>query len=229
MIVGGGMLANAFAKYVSDEDRIIFASGVSNSSEENHLCFEREKNLLLETIQKYPLATLIYFGTCSVDDTELAHSAYVEHKIAMEFLIQKKSKRYFIFRLSQVVGKSKSPTLINFLVEKIKRGEEFSVWGKSSRNIIDIDDVFKIADHLIEHNLYVNEITNIAAPSSLSIFAIVAIIEELANKKGFFHVAERGGSYTIDINKIKPYFNQCGVSFDSVYARLSIKKYFFEK
>lgn len=229
MIVGRGMIARAFAAYDKDKETVIFASGVSNSSEKKSLCFEREKNLLKESIAAYPEASLVYFGTCSVDDKELTKSAYVEHKIEMENIIQMYCKRYFIFRLTQVVGKSSSPTLINFFVEKIKSGESFSVWKNSTRNIIDVDDVFKIANYLIKNNLYVNEITNIAAPSCLSIFKIVTIIEELADKKGVFSIEKRGGSYKIDIDKISPYFKDSNVSFFEGYSKAIIEKYFFKK
>ena len=37
MVIGNGMLAQKFAKYKSDLDIIIFASGVSNSLEKNSL------------------------------------------------------------------------------------------------------------------------------------------------------------------------------------------------
>jgi nucleoside-diphosphate-sugar epimerase len=227
MIIGTGMIARAFATYRADKGVIIFASGVSNSLEQNPVCFERERILLQETILTYPQAILVYFGTCSVDDKELAASAYVQHKIEMERLIQQSSQRYFIFRLSQVVGKSNSPTLINFFVEKIKSGEPFSVWKNSTRNIIDVDDVFKIANYLIQNGVYLNEITNIAAPNCLPIFDIVTIIENLENKKGCFCIEEKGGSYTINTDKISLYREGSGVSFFDEYPKSIIEKYFF--
>lgn len=227
MIIGKGMLARAFLSYSVRDDIVIFASGVSNSIENNETHFNRERKLLEESIVSHPNCTLVYFGTCSVDDPELSHSTYVQHKIEMEKLIQKSCNRYFIFRLSQVVGKTTSPTLINFIVDKLENKELFRVWKNSTRNLIDVDDVFKIAHYLIKNNLFVNQITNIAAPLSLPIFDIIAIVEELSGHKGCYETENRGGSYTIDTHKISPYLNEIGIAFVEKYPFSIIKKYFF--
>lgn len=226
MIIGKGMIAKAFSSYSEDKEVLIFASGVSNSLQNNDSEFEREKELLEKCIKEYPKANLVYFGTCSVNDLELNCSAYVKHKQEMEKLIEKKCKKYFIFRLSQVVGKSKSPTLINFIVNKIKNKEPFNIWKNSTRNLIDVDDVFKIADYLIKNNLYINKTINIANSISLSIFDIVSVIEEILNCKGYYNIEEKGGSYRIDISKIIPHFKEIGIYFDENYLSLLIKKYY---
>jgi nucleoside-diphosphate-sugar epimerase len=229
MIVGKGMIARAFHTYNDSSEVIIFASGVSNSLGNEYSHFNREKELLEETIEKHSDCVLVYFGTCSVSDPELSHCPYVEHKINMENIIQKNCKHYYIFRLSQVVGKTNSPTLVNFLVNKIETRSLFSIWGHSTRNLIDVDDVFKIVDYFIQNKIFTNQITNIAAPLSLSILDIVAIIEELSGHKGFYEIEDRGGHYDIDINKISSYLNEIGITFYEKYPFSIIKKYFFEK
>ncbi|MDD3834991.1 MAG: NAD-dependent epimerase/dehydratase family protein [Sulfurimonas sp.] len=229
MIIGRGMLANAFSAYSENEDVLIFASGVSNSCLNEKSAFDREKKLLLESIANYPKCVLVYFGTCSVEDPELCNSPYVMHKREMEELIEKSCKRYFIFRLSQVVGEGSSPTLINFIVNKLQNRELFHVWKNSTRNLIDVDDVFKVADYLIKNNLYANEITNIATPISLSIFHIVEIIEELLGLRGDYEILPRGGSYDIDTLKIAHLFDEMLVCFDEKYPSMIIKKYFLKK
>ena len=45
MVIGNGLVASAFSKYKNDDDVIIFASGVSNSSTNKKEEFEREINL----------------------------------------------------------------------------------------------------------------------------------------------------------------------------------------
>lgn len=229
MIVGRGMIANAFNTYKESENVVIFASGVSNSQLNDKSAFDREKKLLKNTIQSYPKCTFVYFGTCSVDDPELCESPYVMHKKEMEKLIKKSCESYFIFRLSQVVGNGSSPTLINFIVDKLESEELFHIWKNSTRNLIDIDDVFKIADYLIQNNLYKNEIINIATPLSLSIFEIVEIMEKLINKKGSYKIEDKGGSYSIDISKITPLLNKINICFNEDYPSSIIKKYFFQK
>jgi len=227
MIIGKGMIAKAFSSYSNNKEVIIFASGVSNSLQNDEKEFQREKNLLLKSIKDNINCTFVYFGTCSVDDPELFSSSYVKHKKEMERIIEEKCTRYFIFRLSQVVGKSNSPTLINFIVDKIKNKEPFTIWKNSTRNLIDVDDVFTIADYLIENNLFINEVTNIAAPTSLSIFKIVNIVETLLDIKACYTIEERGGSYNIDTIKTLPILKNMDIYFNDKYPYLVIEKYYF--
>lgn len=221
------MIAHAFLSYAENQPIVIFASGVSNSQEIEPALFDRERELLEKTLLDHPEKTIVYFGTCSVDDPELHNSPYVQHKKAMEELIQKTHQHYFIFRLSQVTGKSKSPTLINYIVRKIENAEVFDVWKKSYRNIIDVEDVFKITDYLIRHQLYKNEITSIAAQKTTSIFEIVNSIEILSGKRACYREKDKGGRYEIDISKIAPYLDQADVNFCDDYINNVIKKYFY--
>ena len=229
MVVGRGMIANAFFSYELSRDVVIFASGVSNSLLNEESDFRRERELLMQSIKSNPNAIIVYFGTCSVNDPELFNTPYVIHKLEMERLIERECKNYFIFRLSQVVGRGSSPTLINFIVDRLEKRESFSVWKNSTRNLIDVEDVFKITDYLIQNNIFMNEITNIAAPFSLSIFDIVATVEELLGQKGCYEVEDRGGSYEINSDKIAPFLDEIGVRFDKNYPSLIIKKYFLDE
>lgn len=229
MVIGRGMIANAFLAYELSRDVVIFASGVSNSVLNDESAFSRERELLMESIESNPDAIVVYFGTCSVDDPELFNTPYVLHKREMERLIERECGKYFIFRLSQVVGNGSSPTLINFIVDRLEKRESFSVWKNSTRNLIDVDDIFKIAHYLIQNSIFMNEITNIATPFSLSIFDIVATVEELLGQKGCYEVEDRGGSYEINSDKIAPFLDEIGVRFDKNYPSLIIKKYFFNE
>ena len=101
MIIGNGLIANGFDKYRYNDDVLIFASGVSNSMENNENEFNKEYELLKDSID-IP-SKLIYFSTCSiVDDSN--KSPYILHKIKMEKLIRENSNNYLIFRLPIVVG-----------------------------------------------------------------------------------------------------------------------------
>ncbi len=115
MIIGNGMMANAFEKYSNDNDIVIFASGVSNSKAKDKDAFHREESLLSKTIKENPEKTIVYFSTCSIYDDSVNKTAYVLHKKNMENLIYKLCQHFYIFRLPQVIGKTKSPTLVNFL------------------------------------------------------------------------------------------------------------------
>lgn len=225
MIIGSGMLANAFNSFKNDSNIIIFAKGVSNSQETKKTEFEREANLLKSALTEYANKTIVYFGTCSVDDNTSKTSEYVKHKIKMEKLIQASGLNYYIFRLPQVVGKTKSPTLINYLTTQIKNDLLFTVWKYSKRNLIDVEDVYRITAHLIKNNQLKNQIINIASNQSINIVEIVNKIEALLDKKAKYDVVKKGSSYDIDISKIQSYLKDIEINFNSSYIDDILFKY----
>ncbi len=154
MIVGSGLIARAFAnKFKYRKDVCIYAAGVSNSACKIQSEFFREKERLssaLDTTDQ--VVSFVYFGTCSVADTEAQQTQYVQHKLEMEQLVAQRPG-HIILRLPQVAGKSPNPhTLLNYLHARIARSEAFSVWRNAYRNIIDIDDVATLAGLLIDNN-----------------------------------------------------------------------------
>ena len=104
MIVGKGLIASLFTE-VDQEDIVIFASGVSNSSETNPAEFYREEKLVRETLSQYSEALFVYFSTCSIYDSSKSNSPYVLHKLHMEDIIHTAAKKYLILRVSNAVGK----------------------------------------------------------------------------------------------------------------------------
>lgn len=225
MIVGSGMIAKAFKAYENSHEVLIFAKGVSNSLETKKEEFARETTLLVETIEKYRDKTLVYFGTCSALDSQENHNLYIKHKIKMENIIQENCQNYFIFRLPQVVGKTTSPTLINFLATQIKNGSHFYLWKNSKRNLVDVADVYKIASYLIDNNILKNQVTNIASSKSFDIISIVKKIEILLKKRANYTVEDKGTFYDIDISSISQYLLDIGICFDENYIDAVLAKY----
>ena len=70
MVIGDGMMAQAFGAFQGEPGVVVFASGVSNSLETRPEVFARERRLLERTRAAHPEALLVYFGTCSVDDPD---------------------------------------------------------------------------------------------------------------------------------------------------------------
>lgn len=226
MIVGRGMLAKAFSNYLYDKDIIIFASGVSNSNEVEYLSFQREKKLLLDVLRNNQDRLIVYFSTCSIYDSTLQNSKYVLHKLSMEQLIYKNCKKYLILRLPQVVGYTTSPTIINFLYNNILHGNEFKIFSKSKRNIIDVEDVFNITDNILKENMFANSIINLASPICTSIFELVSILEELLCKRASYKIEIKGSFYHIDVSHLDTICSKLEISFDKDYVRRIIYKYF---
>ena len=69
MIVGSGQLASIFFG-MELSNVVIFASGVSNSSNVEKTEFTREKELLMSTIEKNRDAYIIYFSSASLSAAE---------------------------------------------------------------------------------------------------------------------------------------------------------------
>lgn len=225
MIIGTGMIAKAFANYKDDSNIIIFASGVSNSQEIRETEYQREKELLLANIEKFHDKLFIYFSTCSIYDPSMADSKYVQHKMQMEAMLQQRHINYYIFRLPQVVGKTKSPTLVNTLAKKIQNQELFDVWRFSTRNLIDSDDVFRIGSLIITDKLNPCSIINIASSTSCQILTIVYIIEVFFDTKALYKEIDRGCDYKIDISDIKFILKNDDIIFHEEYPEFVLRKY----
>jgi len=228
VIKGRGMLAKAFASYNEQRNIIIFAQGVSNSQEKDEANFKRESNILQSTLDENKEKLIVYFGTCSVDDPSSKSSPYVVHKLKMEKLVQESGLDYYIFRLPQVVGKTASPTLIHYLSMKIRDGEVFDIWKNSARNLIDVEDCYKICSYLIDNNISKNTITNVATNSYIRILDIVKEIEGFLQRKAIYNVIDKGDAYLINITRIQPYLESCQVSFENDYLIGLLQKYYEE-
>lgn len=228
MIIGSGLLANAFShRFLQHRDLCIFAAGVSNSSCVDQVEFARERQRLENSILQMRCAEVfVYFGTCSVADPEVQMSPYVRHKLEMEKLVRNHA-RNLILRLPQVAGKTPNPhTLLNFLCAHISRGESFNLWRNAKRNIIDIGDVVSIAEQFIADSSIRNKTINIANVVNYSMLEIVAAMERVIDRNAVYDVIERGAEYFIDTSGILPLLDKANVKFDNDYLENLIKKYY---
>ena len=153
MIVGNGLIAGILKPLSNDlpSNHILFASGVSNSREISIAAFEREERLL----KQYLVADnkLIYFSTISIFNK--LKSPYIEHKIRMEELIQESGTNFIIFRLGQLVGKSRNRnTLVNNFYNKVISGQEIVIFKNIVRNFLDVEDLEKLVRFFINQKYY---------------------------------------------------------------------------
>src|SRR3990167_8778931 len=183
MIIGNGLLANAFKCLPQQENSvIIFASGVSNSKEFSKAAFDREKNLLLKSIKDD--AMLVYFSTCSVEDNSLNDTPYIIHKREIESYIQQQVQHYIIFRLPIVVGNTSNPnTLTNYLFNKINNGEKITAYALAYRYLIDVDDIAKIVSIILRRNDFNNQIINIVLGKPIKVIDLISIFEQVLQIK----------------------------------------------
>jgi len=227
MVIGRGMIAKAFARYNNDKQVLIYASGVANSAHTDNAEFEREKNLLLSSLQTSQDKTFVYFSTCSIDDKDVACSPYVLHKINMENLIRSMHHDYVIFRLPQVVGRSLTnrATLVNYLYDKIMQGEHFIVWKNAVRYIIDVDDVSLIAGQIIDRKIMRNTTINIVS-RPYSVLDIVTILEMILGKKADYELVEKGTHHDIIHSTASRIAEELNIYFDKPYLERILLKYY---
>jgi dTDP-4-dehydrorhamnose reductase len=171
MIIGNGLIANAFEEYRYNDDVLIFASGVSNSMENNEFEFNKEYEMLKEA-NEYP-SKLVYFSTCSiVDDSK--KSPYILHKMEMEKFIIENSKNYLIFRLPIVVGNTNNKnTFFNNIRNKIINKEIINI-HITYRYLIDVQDLSKYLPEFIKNDK--NLTINICLNNKMTVIDIINII-----------------------------------------------------
>jgi len=124
-IIGMGDIASTLVG-VDREDRIYFASGVSNSQETRESEYQREIDLLLAQDKNQHL---VYFGSLSIFYSQ---TPYAFHKRFMEMTIKREFDRYTIIRMGNITWGSNPNTLINFIRSKIK-----------NREAVEIKDVYR--------------------------------------------------------------------------------------
>ncbi|MCI5164706.1 MAG: NAD-dependent epimerase/dehydratase family protein [Candidatus Electrothrix sp. GM3_4] len=226
MIIGNGLVANAFKKYRDRHDVIMFASGVSNSLEQNSDPFFREQRLLRASLEKYRKSTFVYFSTCSIYDPSTNFSTYVQHKLKMEKIVSEAATAYLIFRLPQIVGRSdNSSTLVNFLYAHIANNWPFDVWGEAVRYLIDIDDVVRFVSFVIDDAKRSDLVVNVGT-APCNILDIVTYLENIIGKKAVFKILNRGMNYAIPQMEPLLTTSNAGIIIDEEYTEKVLLKYY---
>jgi nucleoside-diphosphate-sugar epimerase len=227
MVIGNGLIGKRFESYQRRDDFLIFASGVSNSKTTDPDAYNREMKLLKESVEQDKNKSVIYFSTCSIYDPEEKNSIYVQHKLNIEKYIQTNARLYYIFRISNLAGKSGNPnTVLNFFFFHIKNGINFDLWTNACRNIIDIDHAYLIIDHILKKNLFTNHMINIANPVSYPVKDIITAIESYLNIRSNYIKINKGNYFDIDISSIKPIIQDLEIIFNEKYLIDLLNKYF---
>jgi len=225
MIVGRGLIASLF-KGCDRENTIFFASGVSNSLETRPEEFNREENLIKQTIAENQNKIFVYFSTCSIYDSSKSNSNYVLHKLKMEQIIKNSCEKYLILRVSNAVGKGGNPNLLmNYIVNAVKNNEIINVHTKATRNLIDTDDIRKITFDLIDNQNF-NNIINLAYIKNYSIIEILEIIERFYSKRVDINLIKSGSGYDINIPDVEHYFVKNNLTDKELYLFSILEKYY---
>lgn len=227
MIIGSGLLAKAFYKYSNDNNILIFASGVSDSTTISKSQFDREYNLAKDILEKYQDKTFIYFSSCDVENKDVNQLPYYKHKINVEMLLQEYANNYYIFRLPQVFGLGGNRSnLINYLFEKIDNNSSFFLIKGMYKNILHISDVYAICKYIIDNRLYTNSIVNVINEKYYLIDDIVKSIEVILSKKAIYNIKSTNSLIKYTTLLTKKDLLQAGVIFDDSYIMDKLLLYY---
>lgn len=201
MVLGNGMVANAFRQYDDDNSVIIFASGVSNSKEDDDSKFEREFELLrsYRHLADKKEKKLIYFSTCSIFDESVSDLKYIKFKKNIEEFIANNFSQYIIFRLPNVIGNTgNNNTSFNFFKNSISNQEEIRVQRQAIRYIIDIDDLRRLLPFFISNSSYKKNIINVCFDNKISVVGFVELIEKILGISASVTLCDGGLDYSVD-------------------------------
>ena len=227
MVIGNGLVAKAFYSYSDNNEFLIFASGVSNSKTSTEQDYQKERQLCTGLLLEHSDKIFVYFSTCSIEDPDLKTTGYIKHKLGMENLIKGGSGHYYIFRLSNLAGFSRNKnTVLNYFNDHISYDLPFECWKNAERNIIDVEDVYRVADYLLKNKIRVNQITNIANIRNYTVPYIVQCIESFHQKKARMTEKEKGVPFKIDVSEILPVFEKLNIRFGDDYLPKLLKKYY---
>jgi hypothetical protein len=217
MVVGNGMLANAFCSFKDNENILIFASGVSSSLETNPTSFKREMELVKNSIKLNSGKLLVYFSTCSLYDPLARSSRYVEHKLEIEDFIKNHCKKYLIFRVSQILGKGNKTTLVNFLFNNILNSIHFDLWKNVTRNLIALEDVVTVGKFIINDPAKHNNIYHLANSRFISMLELVRLIESITGTAANYTELNLGQQYLPIPDDINKFTSQLNINFGNDY------------
>jgi nucleoside-diphosphate-sugar epimerase len=225
LIIGDGLIARGFAsRYTHDDSIVIFASGVSNSTETGDAAFRRERSMLMDALGLG--RRLVYFSSCSIASNSESLRPYMRHKAEMEKAVLA-ADQGLVLRLPQVVGYTNNPnTLTNFLRDRILRREPFDVWAKAERNLVDIDDVVAIGTEILQSWPSEDRVLAIAASVSTPMPEIVAAMEEAMGIHAIQRIIEAGESMPIDCKLTSAIARRLRLDLENDYVRRIIGKYY---
>lgn len=177
----------------------LVANNAKTSDDEEALQeIERKYRALLNVLKEGGLKRFIYFssGGTIYGDSEKAIaedapinpiSLYARSKARVEKVIRESGVDYLILRLSNPFGgyqlTNKGQGVIPILINKALHDEVFEMWisGDSVRDYFYIDDLAKVIDGLIEHDIS-RETINVGSGVGSSLQEVIRGVEEAVGK-----------------------------------------------
>lgn len=199
MIVGNGLIASAFisARFHSPH-HVIFASGISNSTEINPVAYQREFDLIKKSLNSQKV--FVYFSTTSIFDPTKQDSKYIQHKKEIEHYIRNQAPFYLIVRLPIMIGQTSNPnTLINFLVNSINAQTPIQLHSNACRHLLDVDDLVTLLGPYLNNETIQKEL-NVPGSQQIKIPDLINEIEKVLQLHGKYSWVDTGACYSIPLD-----------------------------
>lgn len=196
MVIGKGLLGTELNN-IDQDDVVFFASGVSDSKSTNSADFNREMDLLKQSMESTH-QLFVYFSTCSIDNPDVQNSMYVQFKTKVEDYIKENRENYLIVRTSNLVGKGGNmKTVINYFADHIIHNTQFDVWENAYRNVLDVVLLSKMLQYYIQY-YNVNCTITLCNTKDTKVIDIIKILEEILSKKANYKTLNKGVFFPID-------------------------------
>lgn len=227
MIIGTGLIAKIFdeTSINFDENKIIYAKGVSNSNCIDDKQYNRDISDLKSFLKNKKDASIFYYiSTCGVYSKN--HNQYIKHKIECENIVRE-HKNAYIVRLPQVAGRRINiNNFCGYIYNAIMSDKRIVVHANAKRNIIDIEDVKNAMCHILYNRKKMPQIFNLAATKNFSVVYFVEEIEKILGFKLEKTLVEDGDEYDIDISSVVDIYSEINLKFDNSYPINTFVKYY---
>ena len=126
---------------------------------------------------------------------------YGKLKLKSENFLKVNYKNYCILRLFNVYGQSQPQNFfIPDIIKKIKKKEKIEI-NKSIRDFIHVNDVVKIIDFVINHEI--TDTLNVGSGRGVSLEYIVKKISKKLNKKAVLNITNKSDKLIASIRKLR--------------------------
>jgi len=203
---------------------VFFASGVSDSKQESEREFERERTLLVQSIENSVANHFFYFSTCSIFDPSLADSSYILHKKRMEEIVLSKPNGRVI-RLPNIVGPKGNPAnLVNYLTHAIRLSNPIKIQRHATRYLLGVDEMNTLLQGVVDHGMQ-QGVVSLIPPRNIKVTRIVSIIESILDKPANSEMTDAGTPYEVDFGDTEYYASKLGLDFTENYYERLLEKW----
>jgi nucleoside-diphosphate-sugar epimerase len=240
-IVGRGFIAKSFQPLADHHPKVtVLAAGVSSTGGTSEEQFARERGLLAATIDqcRRHQHKLVFFSTASAgmygtdngdgreDGQVRPHTPYGRHKLALERMLAASDIDHVVLRISHLVGPNqRAHQLLPALIVQVRSGR-VRVHRGATRDLIDIADLVRLADGLLEIGLS-REVVNIASGTQFPVEQIVDLIERaVATTTQREYTEPSGASSPVCVDKLRKLLPDIvDPMFPAEYPRKILDKY----